>query len=79
MGCPLSPILAKIFMNYIEEMIEKHKLFHLFKFWYRYVDDVIALFTGSDRQLNQFFTDINKLNTNIIITIEKKTITVCHS
>jgi hypothetical protein len=56
MGSPLSPLLADIFMSHLEEKILHSDLAkkHV-KFWYRYVDDVLAFFKGTSRQLDGFF------------------------
>ena len=70
MGNPLSPLLAEIFMNFLENKISQHSNFKYFLYWYRYVDDVIACFSGTDRQLNSFLEFINKLHPNIKFTIE---------
>jgi hypothetical protein len=45
MGSPLSPILAYIFMEKIEETIKKEDKENHIKFWKRYVDDVFAIIT----------------------------------
>jgi hypothetical protein len=70
MGNPLSPLLADIFMNDIEKSIHKHPLSNKFLYWYRYVDDIIACFTGTSRQLNTFVNNINTIHPNIKFTIE---------
>ena len=70
MGNPLSPLLAEIFMNFLENKISQHSNFKYFLYWYRYIDDVIACFSDTDRQLNSFLEFINKLHPNIKFTIE---------
>lgn len=71
MGSPLSPLLADIFMNHLESKIlsdvksTKHILF-----WYRYVDDIIVAFQGTDRQLDIFLNFINDIHPNIKFTVE---------
>lgn len=72
MGNPLSPLLAEIFMDYIESIISKNPLFEKFIYWYRYVDDVLACFTGTERQLDNFLDFINSIHNNIKFTIEKE-------
>lgn len=71
MGNPLSPLLAEIFMDSLEDKISKH-IFKKFIYWYGYVDDVLACFTGTDRQLTQFLEFINNIHPNIKFTIEKE-------
>ena len=78
MGSPLSPILAEIYMNNLENnIVENSKHKHNIKLWVRYVDDILIIWTGTDRQLDQFHSEINNINGNITFTIEKgnKTIT----
>lgn len=70
MGNPLSPLLAEIFMDSLENKISKHPLFSKFVYWYRYVDDILACFTGTDRQLQLFLDYINNIHPNIKFTIE---------
>ena len=70
MGNPLSPILAEIFMDNLEHKIHEHPLSKNFIYWYRYVDDILACFIGTDRQLNSFLNYINNLHQNIKFTIE---------
>ena len=70
MSNPLSPILAEIFMDNLESIISQHHLFKYFTFWYKYVDDVVACFTGSQRQLTSFLNYINSIHENISLTLE---------
>ena len=72
MGSPLSPFLAEVFMNHLEvHRISKLKRFndHVVK-WYRYVDDVFAIFRGSESDVVDFVSDINILHPNIKFTYE---------
>ena len=72
MGSPLSPILAEIFMNEFEHKLFdcKHPLLSNICYWYRYVDDIICLWTGTLRQLNTFMSFINSLHQSIEFTLE---------
>ena len=70
MGNPLSPLAAKIFMDNSESKIRQHPFFKLFECWYRYVDDILACFLGTRRQLNIFLNFINGLHKNISFSIE---------
>lgn len=72
MGNPLSPILAEIFMCNLENIIESHHLFKYCQFWYRYVDDILVSFTGTNRQLTNFFNYINSIHTKIKFTLESE-------
>lgn len=70
MGSPLSPLLADIYMDYLEEKIlSKLKTSNLL-YWYRYVDDIIILWVGTERQLNKFHENLNSLDPHIKFTIE---------
>lgn len=70
MGNPLSPLLAELFMDNLESKIHNHKLSKNFLFWFRYVDDIFACFTGNVRQLNIFSNFINSLHNRIEFTLE---------
>lgn len=45
-------------------------MFNNFIYWYRYVDDILACFVGTERQLKTFLNFINNLHPNIIFTLE---------
>ena len=72
MGSPLSPLLAEIFMNNFEHTLltSGHPLIKNIVYWYRYVDDILCLWTGTDRQLQKFLTHINSIHKCIQFTIE---------
>ncbi|KAL3283515.1 hypothetical protein HHI36_006654 [Cryptolaemus montrouzieri] len=70
MGNPLSPLLAEIFMDNIEKTIHKHLLSKHFPYWYRYVDDIIVCFTGTNRQFTVFKNFIKNLHPKIKFTSE---------
>ena len=70
MGSPISPLLADIFMENIENQIFKSNESNSIIWWYRYVDDVIAGFNGSSRQLDKFLGFINNIHKNIKFTLE---------
>lgn len=70
MGSPITPLLANMFMvNYklVYSIRSKDIIF-----WSRYVDDILACFTGIVRQLNQFVVFINNVHPNIKFTSEKE-------
>ena len=72
MGSPLSPFLAEVFMNNLEvNHISKLNLFsdHVVH-WYRFVDDVFAVFRGNESDVISFIDDVNKLHPNIDFTYE---------
>jgi hypothetical protein len=71
MGSPLSPLFSDIFMSTIEDKIMNSKFAKLnINFWFRYVDDILAGFIGTERQLNSFLEYINSLHEKIKFTLE---------
>jgi len=72
MGSPISPLVADIFMNYLETKIfdSNNDNLKYIKYWYRYVDDILCLWTGTIDQLNEFLTFINNIHKNIKFTLE---------
>ena len=72
MGLPLSPIIAEIFVDNLENKIHNSEYKHHIKFWARYVDDIFCVWTGSDRDLDDFTTYINSLHYKINFTAERE-------
>ena len=72
MGSPLSPLLAEIYMSHFEDTIlnSENKFFDPIKFWKRYVDDILVVWSGSVRQLNAFNEKLNSINPKIQFTTE---------
>lgn len=70
MGNPLSPLLAEIFMNNLEEKIYSHPISKQFLYYFRYVDDILVCFKGTDRQLSTLQQFLNTLHPNITFTTE---------
>ena len=67
MGSPLGPILADIFMGYIEHFLidNEHKPLHYFRF----VDDTFAVFRNK-AELEKYFNVINNIHKNLNFTVE---------
>lgn len=66
MGSPLSPIIAEIYMNNLEnkivtEMDKEKKISN----WIRYVDDILIIWEGSTEEFKNFTEQINKINKGI--------------
>ena len=72
MGSPISPILADLFMDNIENIIFNSILCNNLLFWYRYVDDILGCFVGSTRQLDIFHKFINSIHPKIKFKIENE-------
>lgn len=72
MGSPLSPLLADIFMDSLEQTIflSNHPLLRNITYWHRYVDDILVLWTGTTRQIDLFTDYLNNLHPNIQFTTE---------
>lgn len=71
MGSPTSPLLAEIFMSHIEETIFNSKqVQQQVTFWYRYVDDVLVGFNGTERQLDSLLNSLNSIHPRINFTLE---------
>jgi hypothetical protein len=74
MGSPLSPLLADIFMDNFEKRIFSEDKFKQSKqnivYWFRYVDDIICLWKGTNRQLDNFFKQLNSTHKNIKFKME---------
>lgn len=68
MGSPLSPLMAEVFMDNFEckyIVNEPHILFY-----YRYVDDIIILWTGTLRQIDIFVSKLNNIHPKIKFKLE---------
>lgn len=70
MGNPLSPLLAEIFMDNLENIISTHPSFKYCVYWFRYVDDILVCFKGTERQLKSLHNYINTIHLNITFTTE---------
>ena len=56
MGCPLAPVLANIFMGFHESKWLSEYNLNKPKFYWRYVDDILAAFDIEQDSLNfEFF------------------------
>jgi len=72
MGSPTAPLMADVFMDTLESDIfsSSHPVSKFAHYWYRYVHDVLCLWTGSTGELNHFLTFINSLYPTIQFTLE---------
>ncbi|CAH2089803.1 unnamed protein product [Euphydryas editha] len=63
MGSPLSPLMADIFMDDFENkhIVKNNNILY----YYRYVDDIIICWTGTDRQLDIFVKNLNNIHPKI--------------
>ena len=70
MGSPLGPILANIFVGYYENSLLSLDISKPLVY-YRYVDDVFAIFTSKNNVKN-FFTLLNKMHKCLVFTVEEE-------
>ncbi|KAI5707074.1 hypothetical protein M8J75_014147 [Diaphorina citri] len=72
MGSPLSPLLSEFYMIEFEKEIFKLPpyLVNRIVYLYRYVDDVIILWSGTQRVLSQLMTSINQIWDNFSLDLE---------
>ena len=67
MGSPLGPLLADIFVGYVENFLLDASTFPLQ--YYRYVDDTFVIFHNSE-QVSSFFHLLNSLHPSLHFTVE---------
>ena len=71
MGNPLAPILAELWMQKIEEKLNRFST-NKPLVWLRYVDDVFCIFTIPKEKILEFHTRINRWHPNLQSTVEFK-------
>ena len=70
MGGPLSSLVADVLIDRLERWVLKiSKYSHHAILWYRYVDDILCIWTGSDLELNLFLRDLNSFRDSISSTM----------
>ena len=67
MGSPVSPIVANLYMEYLEQKALSTAP-HPLKFWHRYVDDTFVIHKEANKQ--GFLQDINSVDPAIRFTVE---------
>ena len=73
MGSPLSPLLAELFMDDFENILfNRYSMCSNIYCLFRYVGDVFAIWTGTDRQLDNFLKILNAQHINLKFTCEKE-------
>lgn len=72
MGSPLSPILADIFMHSLESyhILHNNPFTSHIQYYYRYVDDILILWSGPVNLLPEFLGYVNSIHTTIKFTLE---------
>ncbi|CAF1389693.1 unnamed protein product [Adineta ricciae] len=69
MGNPLAPIIADLWMQKMEEKLNRFRKNKPIV-WLRYVDDVFCLFTISETSIRDFHSRINKWHEKLNFTLE---------
>lgn len=70
MGSPVSPVVANIYMEHIEEMAMQHSPSPL-RFWRRYVDDTFCFLQRSS--VDGVLNHLNSISPSITFTVEQET------
>ena len=68
MGSPLGPILANIFVGFLEKRIPKENMPLLYD---RFVDDTFSIFNNQS-EVDPFLVTLNSLHPNLKFTVEKE-------
>ena len=69
MGCPVSPVVANIFMEHIEEQGIQHSPAPV-RFWRRYVDDTFCFLQRSS--VDRVLDHLNSISPSITFTVERR-------
>ena len=69
MDSPMSPVFAKFFMEDFEERA-LNQATHMPTCWYRYLDDIFAIWPHGKASLTTFPVHLNSLHKNIQFTME---------
>nr|XP_012143822.1 PREDICTED: uncharacterized protein LOC105662853 [Megachile rotundata] len=69
MGSPISPVVADIYMEYLENYILNNAPLKPSQ-WFRYVDDTFVVWSHGREKLGEFLDYINSLDPNIQFTME---------
>ena len=72
MGGPLSSLMADIFMDRLERWALKSARFSSqVLLWFRFVDDILCFWLGTDMELEIFTSDLQKFDDNLSFTVER--------
>lgn len=71
MGSPLSPVVANLFMEALENKALDLSLLRA-KMWVRYMDDTFVLWPHTDDELDAFHEHLNSLSPSIQVTREEE-------
>ena len=68
MGSPISPVLANIYMEYLESRLLPSVSESIIE-WCRYADDIFAI-VPDNLNMNEFLVKLNDFDPNIQFTLE---------
>lgn len=69
MGSDMAPTYANVFMAALNEnVIYPSEDFKYVKAWWRYIDDIFAIWMGTQTELELFFQFLNKIDNDIKFT-----------
>ena len=74
-GTPAAVVISQIYMFWLEGPLVK-KYNHLIKLYWRYIDDILLLWSGPRRELDNFMTEFNNLAPRITVNWSKPAIEV---
>ena len=77
MGSPLGPFMANIFMIYFESLLQERYNLTGMKYWFRYVDDVFAIFDVKPN-LTTILQELNSIHGNIKFSYEPEIDGILH-
>ena len=77
MGSPLGPSMANIFMIYFESLLQERYNLTGMKYWFRYVDDVFAIFDVKPN-LTTILQELNSIHGNIKFSYEPEIDGILH-
>ena len=71
--------MAEIFMNNFENRILKSiKFWGMIKHWASYVDDILIVWSGTDRKVDLFLKETNAMHMDIKFTVKKGNKTIIY-
>ena len=74
MGSPLSLIISKIFLQYLEvQHIESLKAKFNILYYGRYVDGILIIYDTNKDNSNEILEEFNSIHSNVKFTLEKQT------
>ena len=69
-GTPAAMVISQIYMFWLERPLVK-KYNHLIKLYWRYIDDILLLWSGPPGELDNFMTEFNNLAPRITVNWSK--------